>query len=862
MDSVWRKRLKIHFIVAGAVLILSGGARGQAQIVVTEPDLFTDSPDVDVTYIERTPRYPAYTLSYDAPGKSGLAVPTGPKTGKVMSAAENAAMQRWPKAGEVVTYTAHFINKGKGDYPAFPFKWLFDGKVVNVGSHKENLAPGTEATETLRLKWQNGPHTLEFQADPLTTLPDRFPANNRLTITTDAMTFIWAVDRVTYDGFNKVRNFTGSYSFEDWCNWHVQRMNELIRISPSAIQPNGGGHTRVRADRIVVLENLEKEWEPLGGPFGKLAAGFDGSWPFGRNPDVRMWAARPDWGLIHEWAHQLGLTDEYALDRAASTNLVPDANGNPLLMGRMSNLTGYMMHGHGPVMFSPECSAALEIQYRNGVRRRGYYGDYYYDTPKQTTIKVLDNAGKPVPDAALTFYQASDETGGVFRKPEFSVKTGRAGEAVLPNKPAPQHHTHQGFTLHPNPFGKINVVGGNAVMFIKVEARGQTDYTWMDITELNMAFWEGRKEKATFTKQTHIPPAGAPPAPKNLRAQVDENGVRLTWEGKGPFKVYRAAPDRAEYTPVVLSTTENAFAEPLPGGGLSHYAVTTAGQKESGFSNVAGAMKLVDPWGIAIAANGSRFIRDRGFEQTVLQKPDGSFVGRIGSVHMHFEGSDDLALDAKGRIYCAKDGDGYSPQPGFRILNAEANMIVDHRADAGDGPQDFRKPAGIDATKDGVFFIADRELGRVSVWKLVERSAREADARFLYTIGTKGEGDGQFQSPIKPLFDATAKRLYVSDSAANRILVFAWDGDIESAAPKYVTSWAPGLSKPLGMALDKQGRVVVADSGNARVVTLDANGAIVDSWSDGLKEPRGVAVTADGTLVAVDGARKQVLSRK
>lgn len=852
------------FWMAPIILVLQGAAGAQPPVPLTEPEVFGDAPDACVTYIERTPRYPAYTLSYDAPGKRGLAVPTHPKTGQVMSEVENAAMQRWPKAGEKVTYTVHVVNKGQKEFAPFPYRWLYNGKVVQSGKHTTPLLPGAEATQTFEMPWEKGLHTVEFQVDPYFTLPDRFLANNRLAIHTDAMAFLWAVDKVTYEGFNKVRNFLGTYSFEDWANWHVRQMNELIRTSPSPIQPDGGGRTRVRADKILVLDDLEKEWEPLGGPFGKLSAGYDGSWPFGRNPDVRNWASRPDWGLIHEWAHQLGLTDEYGLDRPASENLVPDDNGDPLLLGRMSPLLGYMMHGHGPVPFSPECSAALEIQYRQDVRRRGYYGDYYYDTPEQTVLRIMDNAGKPVPQARITAYQRGEETEGVFREPPtFVVTTNARGEAVLPNRDAPHHQTDRGFTLHPNPFGKINVVGTNGVLFMKVQARGQTDYIWMDITELNLAFWQGQKKRAVFTKSTHIPPVGAPAAPRDLRAETTDDGVRLSWQADSPVNVYRAAPDRAEYERIAENISGRTFEEKSPGGGLYHYAITTSGSRESGFSNVVGAMRLVNPWGIAVTPDGKRYIRDRGFEQTVLQKADGGFIGRIGSVHMHYEGSDDLAIDGTGRLYMSKKGDGYSPQVGFRIHNAAADMMLEHRKPAGMGPQDFTSPAGITVTRDGVFFIADSANRRVSVWKSSARdNGRRMDATHLYNIE-----NAAFTEPVKPVIDELRRRLYVTDAGANAIHVFDWaSGQTpDTGTPVMAATWTPGLNKPLGMSLDGKGGLLVSDSGKSRVVTLDAHGNVVSEWTGPseapLKEPRGVGATPDGRIVVVDGGRRRVLTQ-
>jgi hypothetical protein len=363
-----------------------------------------------------------------------------------------------------------------------------------------------------------------------------------------------------------------------------------------------------------------------------------------------------------------------------------------------------------------------------------------------------------------------------------------------------------------------------------------------------------------FTKTTHIPPAGAPAAPKGLKAEPTDDGVQLTWASTSPVKVYRAAPDRVEYVRIAEGVTGGTYTEPSPGGGLYHYAVTAAGPKESGFSNVVGAMRLVNPWGIAVAPSGKRYIRDRGFEQTVLQKPDGGFVGRIGSVHMHYEGSDDLAIDGAGRLYMSKKGDGYSPQTGFRIHDAGADMLLEHRAPAGTGAEEFTAPTGITVTADGTFFIADATNRRVSVWK-ASGSGRRTEAVHRYNI----EGSA-LQEPIKPLIDEKANRLYVTDAAANAINVYEWPAGAEpaSAPPRLVATWTPGLKRPLGLALDGRGGLFVADSGNARVVVLDADGEVAGEWSGPsdapLKEPRGVAATPDGRIVVVDGGRRRVFT--
>src|ERR1041385_5032339 len=85
-------------------------------------------PDIDVLYIERTPRYPGYRPDYDLPGHQGVPILVNPKTRKPLTPAEAKAIKRWPAAGEEVTFTAHIQNRGNAEAPAWEYSWLIDGR--------------------------------------------------------------------------------------------------------------------------------------------------------------------------------------------------------------------------------------------------------------------------------------------------------------------------------------------------------------------------------------------------------------------------------------------------------------------------------------------------------------------------------------------------------------------------------------------------------------------------------------------------------------------------------------------------------------------------------------------------------------
>ncbi len=819
----------------------------------------TPMPDLDVLYIERKPRYTGYAVEYDLKGRQGVPILVDNRTRKPLSTKDAAAVKRWPAAGETVTFTAHVGNRGDAAALPYVWEWRIDGKPATEGKSASAQKPGEEQTFTLRWKWLPGRHTVEFRADPLSVVPDRNLHNNRRSDATDAWSLIWAVDKVTYASFNQNPNMLGTRSFEDWAQWHIDRMNELFDRSPTPWDdlprnkwPESkrlGWRPRVRCDRVVVVDNTDN-WEEkvLGKGVNALAAGYDGAWPFGRREDCSEWASKPDWGLIHEWGHQLGLTDLYALDRPAYLNLAPDHAGDPLLMGRLANQRGTMMHGHGPTLFSKVCMGALMTQMG---RRRGYYGDYYFNTPKQSSLLVLDRSGKPVPGAEVSLRQ--DVESGYRGSPFFVGKASPAGVVVLPNRPAGHVTTDLGYTQRDNPFGKINVVGQGDVLLVTLRARGHEEHAWLDITDFILAYWRGNTERTVLTLRTLIPPAGGLPAPSGLSAVLSRDNVQLTWQavkGAPRYQVYRIAPDQTAAKPMNKPISSTTLTASLVGAGLHRFRVSAIlpNGVEGALSPPVRAMQFGKPWGIAVAPDGRHFIRDTHFGQAVLQKADGATVGLVGSVHDHFEGSYDIAFDPSGRLLSAKWGDGYNPHEGFKMQGTD--LVVTHSVLATQGlaPGQFHKPMGIAANAKGDIFVADTQNDRIQQFT--------PQGKFVQHIGV-----GDLRLPMKPAFDSQG-RLYVADFGTNAIVVYSEHPDGSYRLARKLL----GVKEPVYVALDKRGRVFVSGQRHAGVFMLDEDGKPVWTYrgtqSDPLYLPRGLAFDLEGNLLIVDEGAGRVVSVK
>jgi sugar lactone lactonase YvrE len=104
--------------------------------------------------------------------------------------------------------------------------------------------------------------------------------------------------------------------------------------------------------------------------------------------------------------------------------------------------------------------------------------------------------------------------------------------------------------------------------------------------------------------------------------------------------------------------------------------------------------------------------------------------------------------------------------------------------------------------------------------------------------------------------------IYVADTWNHRIQKLTSDGKAVKAwgTPNYdpVSSGPTELWGPRGITVDQYGHVLVADTGNKRVIVYDADGNFISQFGGGgiapgqLEEPVGLALNAEGTLYVAD----------
>src|SRR5262249_11824536 len=129
----------------------------------------------------------------------------------------------------------------------------------------------------------------------------------------------------------------------------------------------------------------------------------------------------------------------------------------------------------------------------------------------------------------------------------------------------------------------------------------------------------------------------------------------------------------------------------------------------------------------------------------------------------------------------------------------------------------------------GEFFFRGEVVAVDKASAFFVRAVRSAACgTFLAKFGGQGSGEGQFFDPEAIAVDLNG-HVFVADSGNHRIQKFTTTGT-------FMLQWgsmgsAEGqFHTPDGVALDAEGNVFVADLNNNRIEKFDNNGTFVTSW--------------------------------
>lgn len=118
-------------------------------------------------------------------------------------------------------------------------------------------------------------------------------------------------------------------------------------------------------------------------------------------------------------------------------------------------------------------------------------------------------------------------------------------------------------------------------------------------------------------------------------------------------------------------------------------------------------------------------------------------------------------------------------------------------------------------------------------------------------------GSITLSSPAAIVVDASGD-VFIADTGNNRIVEI---NALGVASILSVTSLSPALSSPAGIAIDGSGNLYIADTGNSRVVEVSSSGAgsVISTGSVTLSSPKGVVLDQSGDIFIADTVNNRVV---
>ena len=219
-----------------------------------------------------------------------------------------------------------------------------------------------------------------------------------------------------------------------------------------------------------------------------------------------------------------------------------------------------------------------------------------------------------------------------------------------------------------------------------------------------------------------------------------------------------------------------------------------------------------------------------------------------------------LAVDGRDNLIVSEGGAGNR----IRRITRDGKL----ETIAGADEHQFDSPSGIAVDKSGNVLVADTANNRI------RKIGRDGRVNTIAGNGEPGFNDGpaesaRFDGPVGVAVDQ-AGNIIVADTYNDRIRRISIDGNVSTIAG----CGAPGMSDgpaadslfdtPCGVAIDGQGDILVADTGNNAIRRISPDGAVTtiagglrgqadgNGSEAGFDHPVGIVITHDGFLFVTD----------
>ena len=231
-----------------------------------------------------------------------------------------------------------------------------------------------------------------------------------------------------------------------------------------------------------------------------------------------------------------------------------------------------------------------------------------------------------------------------------------------------------------------------------------------------------------------------------------------------------------------------------------------------GYGAMSGQLRY--PRGVATDSAGNVFVADQGNQRIDKFDNNGAFLlcfGSYGPAPGQFRDPSGVAVDSFDNVYVAD-----STNNRIQIFD-NSGSLISLFGGVGVAAGSFSAPVGVALDGAGNIFVADSDNYRIQKFTGV--------GQYLTQFGTYGKDAGRFGIPTGVATDAGGN-VYVADPDNNRIEKFDNNGVFlggigagyngAGGSVGAAGTLSGQLRSPKGVAVDGQGNVWVADSGNAR----------------------------------------------
>ena len=219
-----------------------------------------------------------------------------------------------------------------------------------------------------------------------------------------------------------------------------------------------------------------------------------------------------------------------------------------------------------------------------------------------------------------------------------------------------------------------------------------------------------------------------------------------------------------------------------------------------------------EPWGVAVAPDGSVFVTDTWNYRVQKFTPDGKFVKMwstytAGGQPQTFYGPRGIVVDSKGHVYVVDTGNKR-----IVVFDEDGNYITQFGSAGLDAGQ-FDEPVGIAIDNNGTVYITDTWNQRIQSLTPSADGLSFSPLKQWDVVGWAGQSLDN-----KPFIAVdNAGHVFITDPEGYRIIEYTTDGQL-------VQTWGDYGNTPstfgiaAGVAIDPQGHIWVTDAGNNRIM--------------------------------------------